>query len=189
MMLAFNVAQLLKEGVGASRQRELSGEVYDVDENNPGALPVVGKVTLVRTPGGILVTGEAELTLAIQCRRCLELTLQQVTLEIEDEFVPHIDVLTGRPLPVGDDVGPELVIDDRHTLDLADILWQYAVAQTMRPVYCSQECKGLCPYCGANLNLGPCDCDTRQIDPRLEALSRLLGSSDQDETTVEGEDQ
>jgi uncharacterized protein len=187
-MLAFNVAQLLKEGVGASRQRELSGEVYDVDENNPGAVPVAGAVTLVRTPAGILVTGEAEMTLAVQCRRCLELTSQRVTLEIEEEFVPQIDVFTGRPVAPPPDTGPELIIDERHTLDLTEVLWQYAVAQTMRPVYCSEDCKGLCPYCGANLNLGTCACDTRQIDPRLEGLTRLLGSSDRDDTTEEGED-
>jgi uncharacterized protein len=187
-MLAFNVAQLLKEGVGASRSRPLSGEIRDVDEHNLGAVPVVGNVLMVRTPDGVLVTGEAEMTLVIQCRRCLEPTAQKVTVEIEEEFVPQFDVVTGRLRPVND-VEPELLIDERHTLDLTEVLWQLALSQTMQTVYCSDDCKGLCPQCGANLNLGLCTCDTKQIDPRFAALAGLLGSSDEGDTTEEGEDQ
>ena len=39
---------------------------------------------------------------------------------------------------------------------------------------CSQECKGLCAQCGANLNQGECSCDKNQIDPRWEGLKKLL---------------
>ena len=38
---------------------------------------------------------------------------------------------------------------------------------------CSEDCKGLCPRCGADLNLGPCSCK-REPDPRLAALASLL---------------
>ena len=38
---------------------------------------------------------------------------------------------------------------------------------------CSEECKGLCPRCGADLNLGPCSCK-KDVDPRLAALAKLL---------------
>ncbi|MFO7697997.1 MAG: DUF177 domain-containing protein [Anaerolineae bacterium] len=188
-MLAFNVAQLLKEGIGAFRQLDLSGELHDVDEFNPGPIPVVGQVTLVRTVDGVLVTGRAQLTLERACRRCLEPVRGVATLEVEEEFVPSIDVVTGRPIPVDSEVGVELLIDERHTLDLTDVLWQYAVAQTTEPVYCSSDCRGLCAYCGANLNLGPCGCTTEQIDPRLEALAQLLRSSEQDDTIDKGEDE
>ena len=99
-MLAFNVAQLLKEGVGASRQRALSGHLSQVDELNPGPVGVNGDVTLVRTPSGVLVIGRAEMVLQVACRRCLEPVTRNVSLDIEEEFVPSIDVVTGRPVPV-----------------------------------------------------------------------------------------
>ncbi|MDY5613643.1 MAG: DUF177 domain-containing protein, partial [Dysosmobacter sp.] len=38
---------------------------------------------------------------------------------------------------------------------------------------CSEDCKGLCPRCGADLNLGPCSCK-KEVDPRLAALAKLL---------------
>jgi uncharacterized protein len=188
-MLAFNVAQLLKEGVGASRQKLLSGELVDIDDRNPGPIAVEGALTLVRTPAGVLATGQAEVTLELACRCCLEPVTGSVTLEIEDEFVPSIDLLTGRPLLLDGEVGPELIIDERHTLDLYEVLWQYAVAQTLEPVQCSDDCRGLCPQCGANQNLGPCGCKTEQIDPRLAALAKLLGSSEQDDMSIEGKDE
>ena len=188
-MLAFNVAQLLKEGVGALRQLVLSGELFDVDESNPGPVAVTGSITLVRTPAGVLATGLAEMTLEHACRRCLEPVSERAVLEIEEEFVPSIDVVTGRPLSVDPEIETELQIDERHTLDLSGVLWQYAVAQTLEPVQCSDDCRGLCPSCGQNLNLGPCDCHIDRTDPRLAALAQLLGSSAQDDTTEEGEDE
>lgn len=188
-MLAFNVAQLLKEGIGAFRQLELSGELFDVDQLNPGPIPVVGQVTLIRTSAGVLATGHVELTLERACRRCLEPVRGAVTIEVEEEFVPTIDVVTGRSLRVDPEVGAELRIDEKHSLDLAEVLWQYAVAETTEPVYCTSDCLGLCPYCGANLNLGPCGCKTDQIDPRLAALAQLLGSSVEGDTIEKGEDE
>ena len=40
-------------------------------------------------------------------------------------------------------------------------------------VLCSEDCKGLCPRCGADLNLGPCSCK-KEVDPRLAVLAKLL---------------
>ena len=39
---------------------------------------------------------------------------------------------------------------------------------------CKEDCKGLCPKCGKNLNMGDCGCDLRETDPRLEILKSLL---------------
>ncbi|MGB9809870.1 MAG: YceD family protein, partial [Caldanaerobacter sp.] len=39
---------------------------------------------------------------------------------------------------------------------------------------CKEDCKGLCPICGTNLNYGSCSCKREDIDPRLEVLSKLL---------------
>ena len=44
---------------------------------------------------------------------------------------------------------------------------------TARSTLCSEDCKGLCPRCGADLNLGPCSCK-KETDPRLAVLAKLL---------------
>ena len=180
-MLAFNVAQLLKEGTGASRQRELSGELRNIDENNTRPVAVQGHVHLVVTPEGILAMGEASMSLVQTCRRCLEPIETTVTFEIEEEFYPTIDIATGRQLPLDHDDEPELLIDERHILDLTEVLTQYAIAQTLKPAYCRADCRGLCPICGANRNTEPCTCETQQMDPRLAILAQLLGTSESQE--------
>ena len=43
---------------------------------------------------------------------------------------------------------------------------------------CSEDCKGLCPLCGANLNRGPCACGDREQDPRWEPLKKLLNNDE-----------
>ncbi|MBQ3561654.1 MAG: DUF177 domain-containing protein, partial [Oscillospiraceae bacterium] len=41
---------------------------------------------------------------------------------------------------------------------------------------CREDCKGLCPVCGSDLNEKTCNCNQKQIDPRLEKLKMLLDS-------------
>lgn len=176
-MLAFNVAQLLKEGTGATRQRELAGELRQIDENNADPVSVQGDVLLVVTPEGVLVVGQAQLELKMACRRCLALHTVRASIEVEETFYPTMDVITGRQLPADHSDEPELLIDEHHTLDLTEVLTQYAVAQTLEAVYCRPDCQGLCPMCGANRNVESCACEAQQIDPRLAVLAQLLGSS------------
>jgi uncharacterized protein len=175
--MLYNVAQLFKEGIGASRQRELTGELVQIDENNPGPIAVAGTVLLVRTPRGILATGQVHLRLVQTCRRCLETTEAEVEIAFEEEFVPSIDFETGAKLPVNEDE-PELIIDEHHILDLTEVLRQYAVMSASDAVLCRPDCRGLCPQCGQNLNLGPCACATTHVDPRLASLAQLLGTMD-----------
>ena len=174
--MIYNVAQLLKEGVGASRRHTVSGDLYDIDENNPGATHAKGEALLVRTPKGILVTGKVHLRITQACRRCLEMMETEVSFELEEEFLPSIDIETGASLPIADNDEKDLVIDEHHTLDLTEVLRQYAVVAGMTPGLCRPDCRGLCPNCGKNLNLGLCECDVSEIDPRLSVLADLLES-------------
>jgi len=172
--MSYNVAQLLQESIGATRRLEIDGSLYDIDESNPGPVQVQGKVRFLRTARGILATGSAHLGLAQACRRCLELTEREVSFEFEEEFVPSIDIHTGLQLPTAGERSPELVISQQHILDLTEVLRQYAALAASDLVLCRPDCKGLCPRCGRNLNLGPCDCENVEIDPRLAVLGELL---------------
>lgn len=173
--MLYNVAQLLKEGIGASREHALSGDLYGLDALNPGPVPVEGYIVMVRIPKGILVTGQARVTVHGTCRRCLKLSDSELTLDIEEEFIPSIDIVTGAHLPLTDDDEPELVINEQHILDLTEVVRQYVAAETTGMGLCDAECKGLCPICGHDLNEGPCGCKQQEIDPRLAGLAELLG--------------
>ncbi|MEW6034546.1 MAG: DUF177 domain-containing protein [Chloroflexota bacterium] len=159
-----NVAQLLKEPMGSMRRLEVS------DDEGPG---VRGNVELVRTDRGILVRGRLDTSVETTCSRCLARFSCPVTLHIEEEFFPLIDVISGAPLPTPED--PEdFTIDEQHVLDLSEAVRQYALlALPMKPL-CRPDCAGLCPCCGHDLSQGPCSCVPRARDARLATLEQLL---------------
>lgn len=176
--MLYNVAQLLKEGIGAVRQYELVGDLYDVDDNNPGPVHLEGRVRLLRTVRGVLVTGQAHAKATLTCRRCLEPAQTEFDFEIEEEFIPSVDVETGVHLSLTEEDSEELAIDEHHILDLTEVLRQYVVINGTGSGLCRPACQGLCPMCGQNLNQGPCGCDTARRDSRLAGLAQLLESQD-----------
>lgn len=156
-MIGFNIAQLLKTPTGTIRRVE-------VDEFDPKLAadlglvsPTRGTLKLMRTTGGILVKGQLTHEIEYTCSRCLEPFRRTQQMSLNDEFVPVVDVTTGAALPEPEDVDA-FRLTPNHLLDLTEAIRQYVILETPLQTFCAEECKGLCSQCGANLNLGSCDC-------------------------------
>ena len=135
-----NVSQLLKEAIGSVRNYEVSGTV-DIANNGNGN-PVQGEVRLTRTNRSILVKGKLYLTVDIACSRCLNLFGCPLALDIEEEYFPALDIVSGAPLPSPDEPS-SFTIDEHQVLDLTEAARQYAVtAIPMKPL-CRNDCPGL----------------------------------------------
>jgi uncharacterized protein len=174
MPVKYNVAQLLKSPAGATREYELDEDITGIDASLDVVSPLGGKVRFVRTGNGILVTGRLRTEVRVPCRRCLQPTPVNVTLQLEEEFHPSIDLITGavvKPEP-GEDEATRT--DARHMLDLTEVVRQNLLLTLPLAPLCNSGCKGFCPECGANLNEGPCGCSHESDDPRLAALRELL---------------
>jgi uncharacterized protein len=77
-------------------------------------------------------------------------------------------------LPVSDTEEDATTIDEHHVLDLTEVVRQALfLAMPMNPI-CKDDCAGLCPQCGSNLNQEQCQCERDTVDPRLEVLRQLL---------------
>jgi uncharacterized protein len=173
VVLDYNLAQLLKQAVGVSREYELDQSIAGIDQSLDVVAPLQATVKLVRTTNGALMSLRGQTTLQVACSRCLEPVMEPVPLDISEEFLQTVDVITGTPLGAPKD-DPALLIDGHHDLHLTDLLREYLlVALPMHPL-CREDCKGLCPHCGHNLNLGPCDCNKETGDERWVALKALL---------------
>ena len=70
-------------------------------------------------------------------------------------------------------VNPELFVLEGDGIDLEEVLSTLFILDMETKFLCREDCKGLCPACGKNLNLGPCGC-RKQIDPRFAVLEQLL---------------
>ena len=68
---------------------------------------------------------------------------------------------------------PEFFVLDGNERDLDDVLSTCLILDMETKFLCREDCKGLCPRCGKNLNLGPCGCG-KEIDPRFAVLEQLL---------------
>ena len=65
-------------------------------------------------------------------------------------------------------------------LDVDEAIIENVIINFPTKILCSEECKGLCPKCGINLNTGSCSCVTKEIDPRLAPLLKFFDNDDSD---------
>ena len=173
--MQINVSQQLKASVGSIRNYEVN-EVVDVAGDGNGRM-VQGEVELLRTHRGILVKGVLHTEAEVTCSRCLNLFGCPLTLNIEEEYLPTVDVVSGALLSLSEEPGC-FTIDERHILDLTEAIRQYVLlAIPMKPL-CREDCAGLCLHCGRNLNLGPCNCIPQGTEPYWSELSELVSASD-----------
>lgn len=129
--------------------------------------PMTGTFTVQLQDDGVLVRGTLAGKVATHCDRCAE----ETPVDIDQSF----DIFEVPPLRGEDVLEPSLLrrVGRRLELDAGSMLWEeFVLALPIKPL-CRDDCKGLCPECGENLNSGLCACPTGPTDPRLAALSGI----------------
>ncbi len=170
----FNVAQLLKQPTGAMRSYEIDEDIAELTDEVEFKSPLQGEVRFTRTTDGVLVTGHLATTASVTCRRCSVVFVTPVDLDLEEEFRAAYDVYTGVKLPAREDDEEATMINEKHVLDLSEVMRQDLLLALPPFPLCREDCAGLCPHCGKDLNEGPCDCVKEDFDPRWAALRELL---------------
>ncbi|SNX55571.1 DUF177 domain-containing protein [Thermoanaerobacterium sp. RBIITD] len=122
--------------------------------------PVNVSGTIAGGDQGILLKLLVSSSIIATCDRCLEEFVYDFKIPI-DEILNNMD----------EDYSLE-VEDDK--LDLTKIVIENIVLSLPMKFICSINCKGLCPVCGKNLNHEKCNCQRKEIDPRLSVLNKLL---------------
>ncbi len=130
---------------------------------------------VVRNAAGALeLVGAAETVLDVVCDRCLK----PIAVEL------HVSVETLLAEELEGEENDEIVLLDKGTVELDEIFSTACILDLDSKHLCREDCKGLCPTCGKDLNEGPCGCG-KELDPRLAVLAKLLdkkeGSQDKDE--------
>jgi uncharacterized protein len=173
-MTAFNVAGLLHEPPGATREIRLRDHYVTLGPDVELAGPIDADLRLQRTNRGILVRGELAATLRRTCSRCIDAFVEEVRIPISEEFLPTVDPLTGAPVLADPDDGETPRIDEHHEIEL-DTVFHDELSLT-EPVFalCRPDCRGLCPTCGERLDRGEHAHGDAEIDPRLAGLAALL---------------
>ncbi len=108
----------------------------------------------------------------VACDRCLTPIVQDVESEI------GLLVIADAPQPTEEEVeltteDLEILFLEGEELDAQRILVEQLQLNVPMRTLCKEDCRGLCPRCGANRNLESCTCEVSEVDPRWEALRGL----------------
>ncbi len=168
--MEINVSQLLKASIGTTREFSLDDPIAILEQEQESH--VVGMIKLIKTHRGVLAQGKVETTVPLECSRCLKTFKNKLAVNIEEEYFPSLDINSGTPLEHPDDPG-SFIIDEHHILDLSEAIRQNALLEIPMKPLCREDCAGLCPVCGKDLNKKQCECIKVNIDPRWEKLAGL----------------
>lgn len=117
----------------------------------------------------IHVSVDVEGELKAGCARCLEPVDHTVNLHLETDYIPASPDMSGNL--EGERVSSEIGYY-RKSIHLGEFIVSELVLALPLRFICDEECKGLCPGCGVNLNREECRCET-PVDPRMKKLAEL----------------
>ncbi len=162
-------------------REEYSPESVDLgpDMRQSAPLRSQGRATLIEEHHGhkgviqdIRVQGELATEVEAACARCLEPVKREVARKFELLYRPQGSDAGREEISVTD-AEAEIGYYQGDGVELKDILREQILLAVPMKMVCREECKGLCPQCGQNLNQGTCHCPEPVGDPRWNALKGL----------------
>ena len=124
---------------------------------------VQGRVT--NRAGALELSGSASTVLDLTCDRCCKPFSEEMTVPLDNLLATELEHA---------DSEDEFILLEDGALDLDEAVTTAMILNMGMKHLCSEDCKGLCPNCGKNLNEGSCSCSNENIDPRFEALRNFV---------------
>ena len=125
--------------------------------------PVVVTGDVRNTAGMLLLHFQASTVLSSVCDRCMKAFDNPKTVSCQYMLAEEVQ----------DEENDDIILLENDELDLGDLARTEFILEMDTKTLCSEDCKGLCPKCGADLNQGKCNCKP-DADPRLAVLAKLL---------------
>jgi uncharacterized protein len=168
-MLSYDIRSLASKAVQVDGTLAADDPVWREEDPRPSApIHVVGRLSAAG-PGRYYFSGHLEGEMNAECRRCLT--------DVSTSVAEDVQLLFVESGTEGDDDPDVYVVDSRaYELDMRPALREQWLLAVPAFVQCRDDCKGLCPTCGADLNAGACEC-APATDSRWDALRDVRGQS------------
>lgn len=151
------------EGMVKNFDFEIDLSAQEIAGTKPFRSPVGVSGNVGNYTGIVELRAKAEFTLETNCDRCANpVSLPQKT-EIFHTLVTKLN----------DEANDELLLVEELRFNLEPLIVEDIFLALPSKLLCSDDCKGICPRCGKDLNTGSCSCE-KEVDPRLAALKQLL---------------
>jgi len=175
----------LTDGLRRHSQQVAVGELNLPDEEDYFTRPVQVDYSIEKIAGQVIIRGTVSTTVDMACSRCLE----SVPIDISERFTLLVRFddrgsskgSSSGGAPAGEeDEDVKNVLPDTDRIDVTEELRQTLLLALPAKPLCGEDCRGLCPHCGTNLNTGSCDCRIPTTDPRWAGLEEALKASQED---------
>jgi len=128
------------------------------------------EVNIYKVDETMFIDFKYDVDVVYNCARCLTDVKRHLSESSSREIIQKGDKF-------GEDVG--LLIVNDGIIDLEKMLLESLYINLETAVLCKDNCKGLCPKCGIDLNENTCECDLKEVDPRFAKLKDLKDKLDQ----------
>lgn len=165
-MIRINVAEIKKRLVGSKElSYELTPEDLEITETELKiTAPIVLTGVLENAGDVILLKANVRTEIERTCGRCLKVFTEQLNAEVLEKFYPA----------GAENIENDAFIYESDLLDITEPVRESLLLAVPLQSLCREDCRGLCPVCGADRNEGDCGCDTTTVDPRLAALKQFI---------------
>jgi uncharacterized protein len=121
----------------------------------------------------VRVRGSIKTEVELSCDRCLAPSRAPLEVEFDARFIPQSAAAreSDNVELLAEDLG--LAAYEGDSVDLDELVREQILLALPSRNLCREDCKGLCPKCGADLNAGDCSCEQGETDPRWAALADL----------------
>jgi len=143
-----------------------------VDEHITLTEPAQVKATVKRAGNDVFVDGHVETRVRVECDRCLKPVELPVTADFALEYIPGAEYESSSVAALSEEEMAVSVFDG-ESIDVEEIVKEQVLLAVPARTLCREDCKGICPECGIDLNTGRCNCESQDVDPRWAALKAL----------------
>lgn len=161
MFIDISEIMMIKGGNMSFSVSESIDEKDFMPDVNKFLSPVKVKGTVTNIKGDFHVEGEGTTVVQMSCSRCLKPVDVNIEFDVDEIFSN-----TGKEEEAETFTG--------STIELSSVVKKCILFSLPMKVVCDEDCKGLCPVCGMDLNEGDCGCDTAYINPKFESLRSLF---------------
>lgn len=165
--MKFDVADFMKNK-SAKKEIHFSVEMesFDYGDEKIKVLKPVAVDGFLYMTGSILnLEGYVSTDLELICSRCLQPFVYNYDGELNEKFTLS-----------SDNKDDDVIFMDSDSLNITEIIENNIIFSLPIKHLCSESCKGLCQVCGTNLNLSACNCETKDLDPRLAKLKDMFST-------------
>jgi uncharacterized protein len=151
-----------RQPLGRSQWEVAATVPFEAHTAGPQAASVSGQLAIDNLESRLVVTGTLAAVSEAICDRCLE--------PFALDYVVPVEWLVIRDAATADETDSWIIHQKTGEVDFAEPLREAVVIALPQKHLCAEDCRGLCPHCGTNLNRDACQCQSEATDPRWNGL-------------------